>query len=126
LGVFNTARFKEDLISYRIDSNSSFETPPGQKPTLNSLLLWTAQKRDIAGAGLWIPVPFYLMSVDDPKSQKRVLEFLNERFKLKIDLSELNDAIKEQNRKINEVRNTYPEIDSCFKKFGKQSRFIGR
>jgi proteasome assembly chaperone (PAC2) family protein len=114
LGTFNSYDIKEDLNSYDIDSDSSFETPPGQKPTLNSYLLWVAGRRDLACAGLWVPVPFYLMSVDDPKSQKRILEFLNIRFKFKFDLTEFDETIKNQNRKINELRNTYPEIDTYF------------
>lgn len=111
LGTFSSREVKEDLSSYDVDSNSNFETPPGQKPTLNSFLLWMTRRRNLHGINLWIPVPFYLMAVDDPKSQKRILEFFNKRFEFGINLSEFDEAIIKQNTKINEIRSLNPEID---------------
>ena len=40
------------------------------------------------------------------------MEFLNQRFRWEIDLSEFDTTIKSQNQKINEVRSLYPEIDT--------------
>ncbi|MDD5702288.1 MAG: PAC2 family protein [Dehalococcoidales bacterium] len=111
LGTYTGPEVKEDLRSYEIDSNVSYETAPGQKPTLNSFLLWMVQRRYLSGVDLWIPVPFYLMSLSDLKSQKKIIEFFNRRFKINIDLRELDEAIINQNRKINEARSIYPDID---------------
>ena len=61
-----------------------FETPPGSRPTLNSYLLWMAKTRNLAAANLWVPVPFYLMSNDDPDSHKKALEFLDNRLDLNL------------------------------------------
>lgn len=110
-GTFSSLEVKEDMKLYEIESNINYETPPGQKPALNSLLLWSAKKRNLRGINLWVTVPFYLMSVDDPKSEKRLLEFINQRFRLGINLSEIDNAIKWQNMRINDLRNLSPEID---------------
>jgi proteasome assembly chaperone (PAC2) family protein len=113
IGTFSSTRFKEELGSYGLENNLNYETPTGQKPTLNSFLLWITRRRNLTGVNIWTPVPFYLMSVDDPKSQKRVHEFFNQRFKLGMDLSEFDENIKKQNMKINQLRNTNSEIDDC-------------
>jgi proteasome assembly chaperone (PAC2) family protein len=105
LGTVGSYEIKEDLRSYDVDCSSSFETSPGQKPTLNSFLLWTTRKRNLSGIDLWIPIPFYLMSLPDIKSQKTILDFFNQRFKFGMDLREFDEKIIRQNRKINEVRN---------------------
>ncbi len=94
----------------------NYETPMGQKPTLNTYLLWITSKRKISGVNLWIPVPFYFISLDDPKAQKRLLEFFNKRFGFKFDLTEFDTSIKRQNQQINEARDMYPEIDDYFNK----------
>jgi proteasome assembly chaperone (PAC2) family protein len=66
----------------------------------------------LAGVGLWVPVPFYLVALDDPKAQKKLMEYLNRRFKFEIDLKDFDASIIDQNRKINEIRNLNPEIDT--------------
>lgn len=112
LGVFNSLSLKKKLARCEIQSEVTFETPPGQKPTLNSFLLWAARKRNLPGVDLWTPIPFYLMSVDDPEAQKRVLEFFNQRFKLGMDLQIFDESIKRQNMFLSEARIEYPDIDS--------------
>ena len=111
LGTFSSAEVKRAFSRIDIDSNVDFETPLGQKPTLNTYLLWAIKNRNLSGINLWVPVPFYLMSVDDPKAQKRVLEFFNKRFGFGFDLSPFDEVIKDQNHRINEARDIYPEID---------------
>jgi proteasome assembly chaperone (PAC2) family protein len=110
IGTFSSQQVKDDLSSYNIDSDASYETAPGQKPALNSFLLWTIRRRNLIGVNLWIPVPFYLMSVNDPNSQKRILQFLNQRFNFGISLAEFDVAIEKQNAKIEKMRELYPDI----------------
>lgn len=116
LGTFSTVEAKIDLTSYDIDSSISYETTPGQKPALNSFFLWSSRKRNLVGVDLWVPVPFYLMSLPDPKSQKIILEFFDRRFQIGFDLREFDEEIIKQNRMINEVRNIYPDIDDCLER----------
>jgi proteasome assembly chaperone (PAC2) family protein len=116
LGTFSSFEVKDRLTQYGIDTSPDYETTPGQKPTLNSLFLWAIQKRNLTGIDLWVPIPFYLVSVDDAKSQKRILEFLNRRFNLGIDLSGFDEVIKKQNQKINEARNVCPDINDYLAK----------
>ena len=99
LGTFSSIDAKADLSGYDLDVNSSFETPPGQKPALNSYLLWVARRRGLPGMAIWIPVPFYLMSVHDLKAKKRVTESLNARFRFNFDFHEIDEAIRFRIRK---------------------------
>ena len=63
-----------------------------------------------------IPIPFYLVAVGDPKAQRRVLEFFNQRFDLGIDFSDLDEEIKIQSEKLAQVRNGFPDIDESIKR----------
>ena len=110
-GTFNSPEMKEDLRQYNLSGGLDYETPPGQRPTLNSFLLWTAKRRNIPGVSLWLPVPFYLLPVDDPKAKKKVLEFFNEIFNLGIDLGDLDEEISWQNQMIAEARRNFSDID---------------
>lgn len=116
LGTFNSPELKKALNSYNLDRRMNYETPPGQRPTLNSFLLWVAQRRNVPGVSLWVPIPFYLLAVDDPKAEKRVLEFFNRRFDLGLDLSDLDKEIKNQNVKLAQARESSPDIDEAIKR----------
>jgi len=100
MGIFNSPQLKEDLSHYKLATGLDYETPPGQRPTLNSFLLWAAKRRNIPGVNLWVPIPFYLVPVDDPKAQRRVLEF-----------SDLDKEIEQQNQIIAEMRHNLPDVD---------------
>lgn len=111
IGVFNSPELKEAFSRYDLDRELNYETPPGYRPTLNSFLLWAAKRRNIPGVSLWVPIPFYLVTVDDARAQRRVLEFFNQRFDLRIDLSDLDEEARLQNEKISRLRGSSPEID---------------
>jgi len=89
-----------------------FETPPGQRPTLSSFLLWVAKRRNIPGANLWVPVPFYLAGGNDPLAWRKAAGFLDAHLRLGIDFQDLDKEVAEQNREIAEYRGRFPEIDS--------------
>ena len=114
--VFNSLEMKKRLGSYHLGKDMDYQTPSGQRPTLSSFLLWVAQKRGILGVNLWVPIPFYLVAVEDAKAQKIVLEFFDRRFNLGIDYKCLDDKIGEQNEKIARARIRSPEIDGSINK----------
>ena len=116
LGVSNSPEMEEAMRSYNLMGELNYQTPSGQRPTLNSFLLWVAGKRNIPGVSLWVPVPFYLVAVDDPKAQRKVLEFFNQRFDLRIDFSDLDEEIRQQSEKIAQMRNWFPEISESISK----------
>ncbi|MCK4697658.1 MAG: PAC2 family protein, partial [Dehalococcoidia bacterium] len=89
---------------------------PGQRPTLSSFLLWVAKRRNMAGASLWVPVPFYLVSTEDPQAWRITVEFLDKRFGLGIDFRDLDEEVARQNEKIAQVRIRFPEIDDYIRK----------
>ena len=126
LGAFNSPELKKVLSHYNLAGGLDYETPPGQRPTLNSFLLWAAKRRNIPGASLLVPIPFYLAAVDDPKAQRRVLEFFNERFDLRIDFSDLDEEIERQNQIIAEVRNGFPDIDESIKRLESNLRLSAK
>jgi len=111
LAVVNSAEIKEVLSQYELARDLDYQTPPGERPTLNSFLLWIAKGRNIPGVSLWVPIPFYLTAVEDAQAQKKVLSFLNERLDLKIDFSDLDQEIREQNEQLAQVRSLFPQID---------------
>ena len=111
LTVFNRQEFQKQLRGYGL-KNMNWE---GQ-PALNSFLLWVAERRNIPGVSLWPVVPFYLAGVDDSKAQKKVLEFLDKRFGLGIDFSDINEEVVKQNEKIAQLRSISPEVDNYIQK----------
>jgi proteasome assembly chaperone (PAC2) family protein len=111
LAVVNSPEIKEVLSQYELASDLDYQTPPGERPTLNSFLLWTAKGRNIPGVGLWVPIPFYLAAMEDAQAQKKVLSFLNERLDLKIDFNDLDEEIRKQNEQLARVKSRFPQID---------------
>jgi proteasome assembly chaperone (PAC2) family protein len=111
ISVVNSTEMKEALSKYDLVGDMDYQTSPGERPTLNSFLLWIAKGRNIPGVSLWVPVPFYLSAVEDAQAQKKVLSFLDERLDLKIDFSDLDQEILEQNEQIARLRSRFPQID---------------
>ena len=110
LAVVNRLEVKQTLEGYGIDLNANYKTPHGGRPTLSSYLLWLAKRSNIDGIGLWGEVPFYLSAIEDPRSCKRMLEFINERLGLCLDIMELDLMIKRQDCMIEEITRQNPEI----------------
>ena len=109
--VVNSAEIKESLNQYDLVGDMNYQTPAGERPTLNSFLLWIAKRRNIPGVSLWVPIPFYLSATEDPQAQKKALSFLSERLRLEIDFSDIDQEIREQNEQLAQARSLYPEID---------------
>ena len=116
LSVANSTEMKQMLRHYDLISDMDYETQDGQRPTLNSFLLWAARRRNIAGVSLWVPVPFYLLTSEDPLACKKVAEFFDRRFDLNIDFSVMDDEIAKQNMEIARLRNQVPELDGYISK----------
>jgi predicted ATP-grasp superfamily ATP-dependent carboligase len=116
LAVVNSAKVKGILTQYDLARDMDYQTPPGERPTLNSFLLWIAKGRNIPGISLWVPIPFYLAALEDAQAQKKVLSFLNERLDLKIDFSDLDQEIREQNEQLARARSRFSQIDDYIKR----------
>ncbi|MFP3898220.1 MAG: PAC2 family protein [Dehalococcoidia bacterium] len=109
--VVNSPEMKEALAGYDLLGDMDYQTPPGERPTLNAFLLWIARERNIPGVNLWVPMPFYLAGLEDVQAQKKVLSFLDERLQLRIDFSDLDRKIREQNERLARARSQSPEVD---------------
>ncbi len=111
LTVVNSAEMKEALNRYNLAMDMDYQTLPNERPTLSSFLLWVAKEQSIPGVTLWVPIPFYLTTMEDAQAQKKVLSLLNERLNLEIDFSDLDQVIQEQNEKLALARSRFPQID---------------
>jgi proteasome assembly chaperone (PAC2) family protein len=109
-GSFNSLELKENLRDYNL-FDVNYETPLGQRPSVNSYFLWEAKKRGLSGASLWVPIPFYLAAVSDFEAEKRVLEFFDRRFDLGLDIDELEESASTQNQRLAEIRGDFPDIN---------------
>jgi len=111
LGVANSADMKETLSQYDLNRDMDYQTQPGERPTLNSFLLWLARERNIPGVSVWVPIPFYLAAIEDAQAHKKVLGFLDERLGLRIDFRDLDQEIRKQNEQLARARSRFPQID---------------
>lgn len=109
--IVNEPKLKKKLVRYGIEININYHTPPGGMPTMNSFLLWVAQRRNVAGCNLWVDVPFYLAGAGDPKASRHVLGFLDRRFKLSLDFGELDREVDKLNKDMEELKRQKPEIN---------------
>ena len=116
LSVTNSTDMKNTLGDHDLINDMDYETQDGQRPTFSSFLLWAARRRDIAGASLWVPVPFYLLAVEDTVACREVIEFFDRRLELNIDFADIDVEVSKQNRKIAEVRSQFPELDGYISK----------
>ena len=116
LSVVNSTETKNVLSHYELVSDMDYETQDGQRPTFSSFLLWTAKRRNISGANLWVTLPFYLLAVEDPQACKHVVEFFNSRLELNIDFADINEEVARRNKEIAQVRSKFPEIDGYINK----------
>ena len=116
LGSFSNVDMKNDLEGYNLGSTWNYETPPGQRPTLNSFLLWSAQQKDVRAAALWVPTPFYLVATGDYKAQRCALDFLNRKLNLDMTLDDIDERVRLQNSMMMQVCETVPEIDRLIKR----------
>lgn len=112
----SSLEMKEILSRYDLARDTNYETPPGQRPTLNSFLLWVAKRRNIAAANLWVPIPFYLVAAEDPKASRKTVEFLDRRLNLGLDFKGLDEEVARQNEQIAQLRVVIPEIDTYIRR----------
>ena len=115
LPVSNLPTMKKTLGKYDLGGDMDYETPPGQRPTLSSFLLWVARNRGIPAVSLWLPMPFYLVATEDAAACRKVVDFFDKRLSLGIDLKDLDDAVARQNEKLAEIRFSFPDVDGRIK-----------
>jgi proteasome assembly chaperone (PAC2) family protein len=75
-----------------------------------------AKRENIPAVNLWVPIPFYLIANEDPRAWKKVLEFFDKRFDLKIDFTDLDQAIQDQDEKLTQARLRFPDIDAYIRR----------
>ena len=104
--VYNQRQFQAKLRGCGLE-DMNWEGPPA----ISSYLLWIAKNKGIPGVSLWPQIPFYLAAGEDFQAIKMTLSFLDRKFKLGMDLRELDENISEQNTRIDRLREEDSEID---------------
>lgn len=84
-------------------------------PAISSYLLWMARERGIPGVSLWPEIPYYLAACEDFLATKAVLSFLNDRFSLDLEFTELDEEINDQDMKISNLREEDSQINDWIK-----------
>lgn len=116
MGVANASDLHNALGAYDLSRDMDYETPPGQRPTLSSYLLWVARRRNLSGASLWTPIPFYLATNEDPKACRRTLGFIDSRLKLGLDFTDLDGQVAAQSEKLAELGRNSPQVGESIHK----------
>ncbi len=78
-------------------------------PSIDSYLLWLAEKRDIPAVSIWPEVPFYLSEIGDPRAARALLAFFDQRFELNFDFSDIDREIQEQDEALAALIKEHPE-----------------
>lgn len=116
ISIVNKREIKAALKPYNVLADNDYESPPGQKPTLSSYLSWLAGQRGIPAVNLWVPVPYYLVPIDDPRSVKRLVYFFNSKFNLGVDFTALDAVIAGQNDRLAQLFEKSPEIKNMVRR----------
>lgn len=116
MATMNKPEIKSTLCDFDIDLNLDYESPPGQRPTTSSYLIWEAMRRKLPGISVWVPVPFYLVGVNDIRSCRRVVDFLNQWLRLGLEFSGIDKLLGEQNQSILQATEAFPEIMETIRK----------
>lgn len=116
LAIANSPQSKEALRAYSLARGMNYETPPGQRPTLGAYLQWACKGRGVAGASIWVPIPFYLAGAEDPRACRKMVEFLDSRLGLGFDFTGLDEEIARQDDEIGQVRLRFREVDDAIRK----------
>ncbi len=116
ISIVNDKEIKAALEPYNVVADNDYETPPGQKPTLSSYLTWLAGQRNMPAVNLWVPVPYYLISTEDPRAVKRLVYFFNNKFDLGVNFTALDSVIARQNNKIALLFEKSPEIKNMVRR----------
>ena len=116
VAVAGSPEMKAVLGRFGLAGDLDYQTPPGQRPTLNSFLMWAACRRSIPIASLWVPVPYYLLNAEDPQACRRLVETLDQMFAWGIDLGDLDKDVARHDETLAEARLRYPEIEAAIGK----------
>ncbi|MDQ7823530.1 MAG: PAC2 family protein [Candidatus Eremiobacteraeota bacterium] len=115
-GIFTSQDIKKKLDVFGVSKDVDYQQDSDQRPTLSSFLIWAAQQRSIPGVNLWVTIPFYLANVGDPRAEKSLLQFFQRRFKLEIDYGEVDIEIREQNRRLQDLRERSPSVNESIQR----------
>ena len=116
LTIVNSAEMKESLNQYDLNKDMDYQTPHSDRPTLSSYLLWVAKRRNIPGISIWVTIPFYLVTMGDCQAQRKLLGFLDKRFCLQLDFTDLDEEIRKQNEDLAQARFHSSEIDGYIRR----------
>lgn len=114
LGIFTD--FKTQKRYLKSEDFQNFDLVESQEGLMSNYLLWVLKNKGIPGIGIWAILPPYLEGIGDPRTEKRVLQFLNRHLELNLELQELDRRIRDRDLKIAGLRTFNPEVNRIFQK----------
>jgi len=113
IAVSGSPEERDLLAGDGVNRDMDFETVPGQKPSINSFVLWSARRRGLTAYNLWLPSPFYLRRAGDPAAVRKAVDFLRRRLGVDIDLGPLDGEVAAQHKALARLRLEKPEVDKA-------------
>jgi len=110
--VFNQEEVREEIPEGDHIEHTSWEGTPA----MSTYLLWMAQNKGICGITLWVEVPFYLSTLEDPRAIKTVLSLLENGTNLELSTPELDQKISQQELMLEELREADTQVNETMQK----------
>ncbi len=112
-GVANQKSLRDFLAHYRVRMMEG-----GQISGLNGLLLGFAERRGIEAACLLATLPNYAINFPNPKASRAMVEVLGRILNVRVDMGELDLAIREMDEKMAMIEERIKEIFPLMEKEG--------
>lgn len=112
-GVANQKSLRDFLAHYRVKIMEG-----GQISGLNGLLLGFAERRGIEAACLLATLPSYAINFPNPKASRAIVEVLGRILNVRVDMGELDLAIKEMDERMAMIEERIKEIFPMMEKEG--------
>jgi proteasome assembly chaperone (PAC2) family protein len=105
-----------DLVERLGFSQTRYEGPTG----IVGVLHHACTVAGLPSASLWAPVPHYVSAVPSPKASLALLHTLGELLEIEVDVSELESASEEYERRLDEAVASEPEVRSLVERLEQQ------
>lgn len=106
LGISNRETLRDHLIPHGVEVLKQ-----GQISGLNGLLLGFADARSISAACLLATMPHHVVQMPNPRASREIVKVLCDILDLEVDLTEMNEAVEEMGRVLEEIEE---KIKSAF------------
>ncbi len=115
-GVSNRESLRDELIPHGVEVLKQ-----GQISGLNGLLLGFADTRKIPSACLLATMPHHVVTMPNPKASHEIVAVLSRLLDLEIDMSEMDEAVDEMSRVLEDIEEKIKTAFSSMERGGAES-----